>query len=294
MTVIDNLSGGRKKFIEPHLGSSQFKFHEADVRDSDAMKLLLHPKIDRVYQLAANEDISRGVEDPTLDFEHSIKATFSILQAIRTHGIKKLFYTSGSGVYGERAVKFVAETEGPLEPVSMYGASKLSAEALVCCFAHLYDFQAFIVRPANIIGPRVTHGVVFDFVRRLKKDPSQLTILGDGKQSKAYLHVDDVIDAFLLIQKKAKGQVSFFNLSSNTFINVNGIADEVLKGMALKKPKRTHTGGRGGWKGDVPIVRLYNTRLNKLGWKPRYTSRQAVQATVKSLLTDSAFVLEGK
>ena len=147
---------------------------------------------------------SRAVSsDPTLDFENSIVATFSLLRAMRHHGIKKLVYTSGSGVYGDRGVKFLPETHGPLEPVSMYGASKMSAEGLISAFVHLFDMQAWIVRPANIIGPRSTHGVVYDFMRKLRKDPAVLNILGDGKQSKAYLHVDDVIDALLLIQKKA-------------------------------------------------------------------------------------------
>ena len=131
----------------------------------------------------------------------------------------------------------------------MYGASKMGAEGLVSAFVHLYDMQAWILRPANIIGPRATHGVVFDFIKRLQKDGTQLNILGDGKQSKAYLHVDDVIDAFLLVQAKGKEQLNFFNLSSSSFITVNEIADLVIAGMGLKKVKRTHTAGKIGWKG---------------------------------------------
>jgi len=221
-----------------------------------------------------------------LDFEHSIVATFSLLQAMKHHGIRRLVYTSGSGVYGDRAAKYSSESFGPLEPVSMYGASKLSAEGLISAFAHLFEMQAWIVRPANIIGPRATHGVVFDFVRKLKKDSSRLRILGNGKQSKTYLHVGDVIDAILLVQKKAKRRVNFFNLSSNSFITVNQIADEVVKMMELKDVKFERTGGKIGWKGDVAVVRLYNTRLHKLGWRAKYNSRQAVRATVQALLND--------
>ena len=178
-----------------------------------------------MYHLAANADIARGVDDPTLDFEHSIVATFSVLQAMKHHGIKKLVYTSGSGIYGDQGLRFFTETYGPLQPVSMYGASKMGAEGLISAFVHLFDMQAWLVRPANIIGPRSTHGVVFDFIRKLQKDPTQLKILGDGKQSKAYLHVDDIIDALLLVQRKAKGRINFFNLSSTSFITVNRIAD---------------------------------------------------------------------
>ena len=286
VTVVDNLKGGRKEFIAPHFSSKRFKFFEIDVRDTTKLEKTLNSKIDLVYHLAANSDISRGVEDPTLDLEHSILATFSLLQVMRAHNIKKLVYTSGSGVYGDIGAKFADETLGPLRPVSIYGASKLSAEALISAFSHLFDFQAWILRPANIIGPRVTHGVVFDFIKRLKKDPSHLRILGDGKQSKAYLHVDDVLDALMLVQKKSKDRVNFYNLSSTSFISVNAIANEVLSAMRIKKTPKQHTGGKGGWKGDVPIMRLHNNKLHRLGWRPRYTSKQAVKATIQSLLSD--------
>ena len=286
VTVIDNLSGGDQSFLAHHRDSPRFRLVVEDVRRTGQLIAAMGPEIDLVFHLAANADIARGVEDPTLDFEHSIVATFSILQAMRHHGIKKIFYTSGSGVYGDRGLTYFAESSGPLEPVSMYGASKLGAEGLVSAFTHLYDMQAWILRPANIIGPRATHGVVFDFMRRLKKDPTQLRILGDGKQSKAYLHVDDVIDAFLLVQRKAKGQINFFNLSSTSFITVNGIADLVIQGMGLSKVKRTHTAGKIGWKGDVPVIRLRNTRIAKLGWRAKYTSAAAVKATIAALLKD--------
>src|SRR5450432_2305306 len=289
VTVIDNLSGGDKSFLAAHVGSRRFRFVKADVRDSKRVARALHPEVDLVFHLAANADIARGVVDPTLDFEHSVVATFSLLQAMRQHGIKKLVYTSGSGVYGDRGLSYFAESTGPLEPVSMYGASKLGAEGLVSAFTHLYDMQAWILRPANIIGPRATHGVVFDFIKRLKKDPTQLRILGDGRQSKAYLHVDDVIDALLMVQKKAKGQINFFNLSSTSFINVNQIADLVIRAMDLKKVKRTHTPGKIGWKGDVPVIRLRNAQIAKLGWRSHYTSAQAVKATISALLTDPRF-----
>ena len=284
--VLDNLSGGRRDFIAHHFGSKNFKFIEMDVRDEDRLKQVLHPKIDLVFHLAANDDIARGVEDPSLDFEHSIVATFSLLQAMKHHGIRNLVYTSGSGVYGDRGPTYSSESFGPLEPVSMYGAAKAGAEALVSAFAHLFDLQAWIVRPANIIGPRATHGVVFDFVKRLTRDPTELRILGDGKQSKTYLHVNDVIDALLLVQKKARGRVNFFNLSSNSFVTVNQIADEVVKAMGLKGVRFRRTGGKIGWRGDVAVVRLRNTRLHRLGWRAKYNSREAVRATIEALLKD--------
>ena len=288
VTVIDNLSGG-VDFLSHHRGSRRFRLVVEDVRDTRRLVKALRPDVDLVFHLAANADIALGVEDPTLDFEHSVVATFSLLQAMRHHGLRQIVYTSGSGVYGDHGNEYLGETHGPLEPVSMYGATKLGAEGLVSAFAHLFDMRAWILRPANIIGPRATHGVVFDFVRRLKKDPTKLRILGDGRQSKAYLHVDDVVDAILLIQRRAKGRVNFFNLSSNSFVTVNQIADLVIRGMGLANVKRTHTRGKVGWKGDVAVVRLHNTRIAKLGWRARYTSAQAVSATVAALLADPRF-----
>jgi UDP-glucose 4-epimerase len=289
VVVVDNLSGGDRSFLAHHARSPRFRLIVQDVRNTKTLIRALGPKVDLVYHLAANADISRGIEDPTLDFENSIVATFSMLNAMRYHGIRRLVYTSGSGVYGDLGRSFIPETHGPCEPVSMYGASKLGAEGLISAFAHLFGIRACVLRPANIIGPRATHGVVFDFIRKLQKNPRELVILGDGKQSKAYLHVDDVLDAVLLAERKSKAPLSFYNLSSSSFVTVNRIADLVISGMKLKNVKRTHTPGKIGWKGDVPVIRLRNDRLAKLGWKPKYDSEGAVVATIKALLADPRF-----
>lgn len=286
VTVLDNLSGGRKEFLTAHFRSPRFRFVQMDVRDRRALQRILAPAVDIVFHLAANADVARGAADPSVDFEHSLVATFSLLEAMRFHGIRKLVYTSGSGVYGDWGKHALAEHAGPLLPVSMYGATKLGAEGLISAFAHLFDLRAWVVRPANIIGPRVTHGVVFDFVRRLKKTPKRLRILGDGRQSKSYLHVADVIDAMLLVLKKSRKRVNIFNVSSRSFVTVNEIAFLVTRAMQLRKVKVTYTGGKVGWNGDVPVMRLQSARLRALGWRPRYTSRQAVEATVAALLPD--------
>jgi UDP-glucose 4-epimerase len=284
VTAIDNFSGGRADFLQRHFGSGRFRLVEGDVRDTDRVVRELDPETDLVFHLAANADIARGVDDPTLDFDHSLVATFSVLQAMRERGVRRIFYTSGSGVYGDRGLAYSPESHGPLLPVSMYGATKLGAEGLISAFVALFAMQAWIVRPANILGPRATHGVVFDFVRRLRADPTTLKILGDGKQSKAYLHVDDVIDAMLLIVKKAKSKINIYNLSSGSFITVNEIARLVISSMKLGRVKIARSANKVGWKGDVAIVRLRSTRLKALGWRPKHTSAQAVRATVKALL----------
>lgn len=288
--VIDNLSGGQNDFSAHHRGNPHFTLTELDLREHERLVKAIRPGTEMVFHLAANSDISKGIEDPTLDFENTTKATFSLLRAMKKLSIKKIFYTSGSGVYGDLGSRYITEAYGPLAPVSMYGATKLSAEGLICAFCNFYDMQAWIVRPANITGPRTTHGVTYDFVKRLTADPTELRILGDGNQSKAYLHVDDVVHAFLLIMKEAKEKISFFNLSSNTFVTVNEIAQIVCREMGLKHVNIQHTGGRVGWKGDVAVVRLRNTRLNKLGWKPKYSSQKTIIATVKSLLDDPRII----
>lgn len=283
VTVIDNLTGTGRDFLKPHQKSPRFRFIKADVRHREAMRRALTPTPDMVFHLAANADIARGVDDPTLDFENSLMATFSLLQAMKQVGAKKIVYTSGSGVYGDRGHRYSSEDTGPLVPVSMYGATKLGAEGMISAFAHLFDLQAWIVRPANIIGPRLTHGVIYDFVRQLKQHPRQLRILGDGRQSKSYLHVDDVINALLLVTTKAHERMNIFNISSSSFITVNAIADLVIRGLGLTHVTRDHTAGKVGWRGDVPVVRLHSRALKHLGWKPRYTSRQAAIATIESL-----------
>lgn len=284
VTVIDNLSGGREEFIAQHLSSPRFNFVALDIRRQSELLGAIKNNIDVVYHLAANADISRGVEDPTLDFEHSIIATQSLLEVMRYHRLKQLVYFSGSGVYGDRGSQYSSEETGPLMPVSMYGASKLSAEGMISAYAHLFNLRAWILRPANIIGPRATHGVIYDFVNRLRADSKALHILGDGQQSKSYLHVDDVLDATALVQTKAKQPVNVFNLASNSFITVNEIAGLIIKAMNLSDVNISHSGGTIGWPGDVAKVRMHSKRLQELGWRPAYTSRQATKATIEALL----------
>ena len=286
VTVIDALRGGRREFIAHHLKSERFRFVKLDIRSTEKLKKAIPAQTHVVFHLAANADIARGVHDPTLDFEQTTVGTFSLLQCMKERGVKQLVYTSGSGVYGDRGHSFTTETHGPLLPVSMYGATKASAEALISAFCHLYDMRAWVVRPANIIGPRCTHGVVYDFVKRLLDNPAYLRILGNGKQSKAYLHVDDVIGALLVAWQKGKERVNIYNLSSRSFIDVNAIAKIVFSEMKLRGVRVEYTGGAIGWKGDVAVIRLRNQKLARLGWHAKHDSASAVRATVRALLKD--------
>jgi UDP-glucose 4-epimerase len=280
--VYDNLSGGNRDFLNHHTKNKRFTFVKADLADQKTLRRE-SKNIDMVFHLAANSDISKGITDPSIDFRETSQNTFNLLQAMKENGIKKIFFTSGSGIYGDVGSTYTKENFGPLVPVSMYGATKLSAEAMIYAFSNFYDIQVWVLRPANIIGPRLTHGVVFDFIRRLKKNSKKLQILGDGKQSKSYLYVLDVINAIDLVVKKTKKKINIFNIASNSFITVNSIADIITKEMNIN-PKQSWTGGKIGWKGDVAKVRINNFQITKLGWRPKYNSRQAVQKTVRVVL----------
>ncbi|MBI2041600.1 MAG: NAD-dependent epimerase/dehydratase family protein [Candidatus Nealsonbacteria bacterium] len=239
---------------------------------------------DFVFHLASNPDIAKSEKNPRLDIDQGILTAFNVLEAMRLNDIKKIAYTSGSGVYGDQGVKYTKESFGPLLPVSMYGASKLACEGLVSAFCHMYNMQAWIFRPANIVGKGQTHGVGYDFIKKLRNNPRELTILGDGTQSKSYLYINDLIEAVLLAIKKANDEVNLFNLASNGFTDVNTIAKITVKEMGLKNVKFNYTGGSRGWKGDVPKVRLDVAKIKKLGWQAKLNSNQAIRQSIKDLL----------
>lgn len=282
--VIDNLSWGKKQFFEHNLKNINYKFVELDLLNKKELNNLDLKNIDTVFHLAANSDISRSAKDPVIDLDNTTMATFNLLEKMRNNDIKKIFYFSGSGVYGDVGDKYTSERFGPLCPVSMYGATKLSAEAMISAYVNLFDMKAWILRPANIIGPRATHGVIFDFINQLKVHKNYLKILGDGKQSKSYLYVKDVIKAVDLVWNKANENINIYNIASKSFITVTEIAKEILKQMKLKNTKIEYTGGNIGWKGDVPVVRIDNHKINKLGWMEKFSSKQAVSHTISDLL----------
>jgi len=284
VSVIDNLSWGKKEFLSHNSKNPKFKFIKLDLLDKDSLTSAIQKDTDTVFHLAANSDIMRSTTDPEIDLKNTTIATFNLLEAMRAKRVKRIFFTSGSGIYGDVGDKYTDEAFGPLLPISMYGASKLSAEGMLSSFVNLFDMQAWILRPANIIGPRATHGVIFDFINQLKENPKELKVLGDGSQSKSYLYVSDVIAAIYLVWQKSKKPVNIYNIASDSFITVKGIADVVTEEMGLKSVKINYTGGTRGWKGDVPIVRLTNRKIENLGWKGNYTSKEAVRKTTRVLL----------
>lgn len=287
ITVYDNLSSGHKDFLRESLKTGRVRLVVADLLDFSKLRKAFRGH-EIVFHLASNPDIAKGLEDPSLDLRLGILTTFNVMEAMRLEGGTSIIYTSGSGVYGDLGTRPLAEDYGPLKPISMYGATKLGSEAIISAFCHMFHMQAWCFRPANIVGPHQTHGVGYDFIKKLSRNPRELTILGDGTQSKSYIYVDDFIDAVLLVIKKAHEPVNIFNVASPTFIDVKSIAKVVVESMNLSRVKFVFTGGKRGWQGDVPKVRMDTQKLRRLGWKPLHTSRQAIQESVRHLLSAAA------
>jgi UDP-glucose 4-epimerase len=242
---------------------------------------------DHVFLLASNPDIALAVDDPAIDFWQGTYLTHNILEAMRANAVPRITYSSGSGVYGDQGETEVDEEFGPLIPISTYGASKLASEAMIAAYAHMFDIDAVVFRAANIVGPRQTHGITYDFVRRLMKDPSQLQILGDGSQSKSYIHVSDLVGAMMLLTEQGWDGFEIFNVGNGDYITVSEIADLVVERMGLERIPYSYAGGDRGWRGDVPIVRLQSGKLASRGWRWTHNSRQAIIASIDAMIAEA-------
>ncbi len=283
VVVYDNLSSGKKEFIEQHFGNDKFKFVEADLLDFETLNREMKD-IDVVYHIAANPDVRLGAHDTRVHFEQNVKATYNVLEAMRLNQVRDLVFTSTSTVYGEAKEIPTPEDYGPLIPISLYGASKLGAEAFITSYAHTFDMQAVIYRFANIVGPRSTHGVIYDFIMKLKNNPRELEILGDGTQTKSYLYVEDCVDAIMFGYKNRKSDVEIFNIGSDDWINVRKIADIVVEEMGLENVQYKFTGGKRGWKGDVPKMLLSIDKIKSYGWRYVHGSEDSVRLTARHLV----------
>ncbi len=283
--VYDNLSSGNLKNIKEWMDKDDFEFIEGDLLDLEELKEAVD-NCDVVYHLAANPEVDAKKSSPEIHFNQNIKATYNLLEAIKNAGhVKRLIFTSSSTIYGDVDVFPTPENYGPLKPISLYGASKLACEALISAYTSIYGFKSEIFRLANVVGPRSDHGVIFDFLNKLKKNPKRLEILGDGSQSKSYLYVSDCVNG-LLLAKKAEEAVSIFNIGSADQINVLEIAQIIKEVTGNTEAELRLTGGVNGgrgWKGDVKFMHLDMNQLKRLGWEPRYNSAEAVQLTARAL-----------
>ena len=283
VTIYDNFSSGRAWHYEQHRSEPRFAVICGEVGDLPALTEAMHGH-DAVIHLASNPDIARAATEPEIDFYQGTRLTNNVVEAMRRAGVPLLGYASGSGVYGEMGERPLREDDGPLRPISTYGASKLAGEALIASYCAMFGLRACAFRFANVVGPRQTHGVSFDFVRRLTQDASGLRILGDGRQSKSYIHVDDVVSAVLTALERSTDPFGVFNVSTTDAITVTEIADEAVACLGLSaRPAYRYTGGERGWKGDVPVVRLDSTKLRSLGWRSQRTSREAIRASLDAM-----------
>lgn len=286
VTVYDNFSSGRAWHLEQHAGDERLRVLEADVKDFDALAAAMSGH-DVIVHLASNPDIARAATEPAIDFDEGTYLTHLVVEAARKTSAARVLYASGSGVYGDLGETEVHEDWGPLIPVSTYGASKLAGEGLIASYCHMFGLTARVFRFGNVVGPRQTHGVGFDFVRSLLKNGTSLRILGDGSQSKSYIHVEDVIDA-VLVGHAAKGVYEAYNVATGDYITVREIADLALEcvGLSPGETQYEFTGGPRGWKGDIPVVRLNTDRIRALGWRCRRSSREALRESMLALVEE--------
>ena len=287
VTVFDDLSAGSLEFLRDCSKSQDFCFIQGDLLDPDAIRNAVRGQ-DVVFHLAANSDIEKGRQESDRDLRLGTLATFNTLDAMRDRGVRQLVFSSSSVVYGEPSVIPTPEDYGPLFPISLYGASKLACEGLISAFAHNYGIQSWIFRFANICGRHGTHGAIVDFIKKLRANPRRLEVLGDGRQAKPNLHVSECVDGMVYGWTHAREQVNYFNLGCEGATSADDIAAYVIAALGLRDVEIVHTGGSRGWPGDVPQVRLDCSKMERLGWRARLTSNQAVERACHELAAELA------
>ena len=281
---IDNFFLGKRAYVADH---PRFVFHEFDLLDLERVAALVADfRPDRVWHLAANSDISYGTKYTDFDLKGGTLVTYNILESMRRAGTGEIVFSSSGAVYGEPVVMPTPEDYGPILPISLYAASKVACETLITAFAHNYDIRCWIYRFGNIVGPNPTHGVIHDFVLRLREEPSRLVVLGDGTQSKPYVYVDDCLDGMEYGIAHARELVNVFNLAVDDQTSVREIADWTIEAMGIDPAAIDVQYGEGprGWRGDVPQVKLDTRRMTALGWKPRLSSSESVRRTIAEVV----------
>jgi UDP-glucose 4-epimerase len=279
----DNLVTGRKEFLADALENRRFAFVEGDLLDPQQLRQAMQGRIDVVFHVAANADISRGLEQPRKDLEQNTIATFNVLDAMREAGSRRIVFASTGSIYGEPQI-FPTPEDCPF-PVqtSFYGASKLAGEGLITAFCEGYDFQGYIFRFVSVLGERYTHGHVYDFYRKLREDPRRIDVLGDGNQTKSYMYIGDCVAGMLAGLEKGTDKVNIFNLGTDETIRVKDSLALIAAHLGLD-PQVCYAGGARGWVGDSPMIHLDCTRLRDLGWKPRVSIGDGILHSLEWLI----------
>lgn len=281
VVCVDDFSLGTKNNIAHLNDKADFILYEADASTTEIDDIMKKEKPDYVFHLAANSDIQASAKNPEVEYKNTYTTTFRILSAMRKCGIRRLFFASTSAVYGDKRNEVLDENTPNLSPISYYGAAKLGSEALLSAFSYMNDMDVLVFRFPNVIGPRLTHGVIYDFIHRLKDDSSHLRILGDGRQTKPYIYVTDLVEAIMKFKDVKTSGVTLYNVGVEGATSVTDIANIICEEMNLQNVKYHYTGGEGGWKGDVPKFEYCIDKISAEGWKAKYTSDEAVRETVR-------------
>lgn len=279
---VDDFTLGTKENIKDFLVNPNFLLIQQDVtKVEDILESLEEVEIDIIYHMAANSDIQKGGKNPTIDFHNTLETTFASLEIARRKQIKNYFFASTSAIYGNRINELLKEDMGNLRPISYYGGAKLASESIISSYAYMNEMNVVIFRFPNVIGPNLTHGVIYDFTKKLHDNPNHLVILGDGTQSKPYIYVEDLIEVILKMTQNIKNGVEVYNIGVDGSTSVTKIADIVCQELGLQNVEYEYTGGNVGWKGDVPKFQYDLSKIHNQGWKAKHNSDESVQETVK-------------
>lgn len=285
----DNFSTGLAKFLTDAKKSSKFTLVEGDLLNREILTNSMK-NVDAVFHLAANADVRFGTDHPHRDLEQNTIATFNVLEAMRSNGVKRIMFASTGSIYGEAPTIPTPEHAPFPVQTSLYGASKLAAEGLIQAYCEGFGFQGFIFRFVSILGERYTHGHVFDFYKQLLEDSGKLKILGNGQQRKSYLYIQDCLDAILWAMEHAKDKVNIFNLGTDEYCQVNDSIGWICEYLKMS-PERSYTGGERGWIGDNPFIFLDCSKIRNLGWKPKLSIQEGITKTIQ-YLHENNWVLE--
>ena len=283
VVVVDNFTLGHQENVDCFGNNGNYKFYNVNIEETEKFcETLKDEKFDIVYHLAANSDIQKGGRMPSVDFNDTFMTTYSVLELMRRNDIKNLFFSSTSAIYGDKQM-LLTEDLGDLKPISYYGGAKYASEGFISSYTFMNDLNTVVFRFPNVIGPNLTHGVIYDFVNKLQNNPNELEILGDGTQTKPYLYVIDLVEAITMftLDIEMKKGVQVYNAGVETATSVTTIADIVCEELGYENVKYNYTGGNIGWKGDVPKFQYDLTKIHNMGWKAKHTSDESVRDTVK-------------
>lgn len=287
VACLDNFSLGRKDNLKAVEDNKNFRLFSLDASEPESLRAAFREiQPDYVFHLAANSDIQASAGNPSIEYKNTYTTTWQILECMRECGVKRLFFSSTSAVYGDKRDVSLDENTPNLAPVSYYGAAKLGSEALISAYSYMNDLHALVFRFPNVIGPHLTHGAVHDFIHKLRRNPKELEILGDGHQTKPYIYVKDLVRAILFLMEDVPQGVTLYNVGVEGASSVTGMADIICEEMGLKGVSYHYTGGEGGWKGDVPCFRYCIDKIHAAGWRAEFTSDEAVRKTVQEVLKE--------